>query len=270
MTPSCLPTFLIIGAMKAGTTTLFDDLALVPGISMSSHKEPNTLVRFETAAEIEADYKTLFARAKAGDQRGEASTAYSKLPTHPGIAERALRTLGPDLKLIYIRRDPVDRILSQYRYEAPMGMCGQEGIDTVLRTDTRFVDYSDYAMQEAAWLDHFDAARLLRLDFSDYIADREGTVKQVCDFLGVTFPQDYSIRSGASNQSAGRRMQTGLAGGFARTHLYTRHIKPLLPTGLREMLKRLAPRAPDSFETASDDTLDWLRQTLAARAQEEA
>lgn len=270
MSPSRLPTFLIIGAMKAGTTTLFDDLAGVPGIAMSSHKEPNTLVRFDRAEDVEADYRTLFAHARESDQRGEASTAYTKRPTHDGVAERARRLLGPELKLIYIRRDPLDRLLSQYRYEAPMGMCGPEGIDTVLRTDPRFVDYSDYDMQEAAWLEHFDAAQLLRLEFADYIADRVGTVKQVCDFLGVPCPADHAIRSGASNASSGRRMQTGLAGRFARSHLYTRHIKPHLPAGLREMLKRLAPKAPDSFESASEETLDWLRQELAARRNETA
>ena len=270
MSPSRLPTFLIIGAMKAGTTTLFDDLALVPGISMASHKEPNTLVRFDKAADIEADYRTLFARARPGDQLGEASTAYTKLPTHTGVAERALKVLGPELKLIYIRRDPLDRLLSQYRYEAPMGMCGDAGINTVLREDPRFVDYSDYAMQEAAWLAHFEAHQLLRLDFKAYIADRAGTVKQVCDFLGVAFPDDYAIRTGASNASAGRRMQTGLAGGFARSHLYTRHIKPLLPAGVRNLLKRLTPQAPDHFETPSEETLAWLREALAARQREEA
>ena len=265
MSAQCLPTFLIIGAMKAGTTTLFDDLANLPGFSMAGHKEPNTLIRCETAKAAKADYRTLFARARPGDQRGEASTAYTKRPTHEGVAQRARDWLGPDLRLIYIRRDPVERILSQYRSEAPMGMCAEDGLDTVLKEDPRFLDYSDYALQEAPWIETFGDDHLLRLDFADYIADRAGTIRQVCKFLGAPCPDSLTVGSQASNASAGRRMQTGLAGRFARSHLYTRHIKPLLPARLRETLKRLSPRAPDTFETPAPETLDWLRDQLVQR-----
>lgn len=260
-----LPTFLIIGAMKAGTTSLFDDMAASPGIAMSSHKEPNTLIRFQSATDIKKDYALMFKGAGAAKHRGEASTAYTKLPDHQGVPERARAVLGPDLKLIYIRRDPVERILSQYRYEAPMGHCQGGPIDETVRIDPRFINYSDYLMQEAAWLKHFDDTQLLRLDFEDYVRDRAGVVMKACAFLGAPPPPEETFTTAPSNASAGRHMQVGLAGRFARSHFYTRRLRPCLPNALRQALKHLTPRAPTTFETPSDETLEWLKRELSAR-----
>lgn len=260
-----LPTFLIIGAMKAGTTSLFDDLATSPGIAMSLHKEPNTLVRYESISNIKKDYGLMFKGCGDAKHRGEASTAYTKLPDHQGVPARARAVLGPELKLIYIRRDPIERILSQYRYEAPMGHCQGDTIDEAIRLDPRFINYSDYRMQEAAWLEHFDDQQLLRLDFEEYTRDRAGVVTQACAFLGAPPPPEEALAKAPSNASAGRRMQVGPAGRFARSYFYTRRLRPLMPNALRQTLKRLTPRAPDTFQTPSDETLDWLRKELLNR-----
>ena len=91
-----IPDFLIVGAMKAGTTTLYRDLSGHPGIYLPEEKEPETLVRFgNDEAAILRDYKSLLGRSPKGALTGEASTVYTKRPLHEGVAERAWRICGP-------------------------------------------------------------------------------------------------------------------------------------------------------------------------------
>ena len=76
-----LPDFLIIGAMKCGTSTLQAQLARQPGVFMSTPKEPNYFSDDEVHAQGQARYEGLFSGAAEGDLTGEASTHYTKLPT---------------------------------------------------------------------------------------------------------------------------------------------------------------------------------------------
>lgn len=84
------PDFLIIGAMKAGTTTLYRDLVDHPNIFLPEQKEPNTLVMYGSdMRRIIDDYASLFARSPQDAICGEASTAYTKRPDNEGVAARA-------------------------------------------------------------------------------------------------------------------------------------------------------------------------------------
>ena len=108
------PDFLIVGAMKAGTTTLYHDLSEHPDIFLPVLKEPEVLTTLERLDEMRAYYARLFRPARPGQLKGEASTAYTKRPNNEGVAEKARALCGDGLKIIYIRRDPVERIRSQY------------------------------------------------------------------------------------------------------------------------------------------------------------
>src|SRR5690606_18597197 len=112
-----LPDFLIIGAQKAGTTTLFRDLETHPQIAFSYHKEPHSLCYDQVLTPRgQRRYSDYFVHIKPGQICGEASTGYTRFPQFQGVAERALRVLGPDLRLIYIVRNPVDRVVSHHHH----------------------------------------------------------------------------------------------------------------------------------------------------------
>ena len=86
-----LPDFLIIGAMKAGTTTLYRDLMTNPAIFFPSEKEKSHLLRDEVLTEAgRRDYEKLFRRARPGQVLGIAPTRYTNLPDCPGVPGRAL------------------------------------------------------------------------------------------------------------------------------------------------------------------------------------
>jgi hypothetical protein len=106
-----LPNFIIIGAMKGGTTSLYHYIASHPDIVPSSIKETNY---FNTIADLCKGlswYKSLF--RNKGKYAFEASTNYTKRHIFPGVPERMYSIL-PKVKLIYILRDPIERIVSHY------------------------------------------------------------------------------------------------------------------------------------------------------------
>jgi hypothetical protein len=116
------PNLFIVGAAKAGTTSLYHYLAQHPDIYMAPVKEPHFFSRIHPAPELEAffphvsdeaDYLSLFANAHAETVRGEASTSYL---SHPDVAD-AIWQKRPEAKIVIMLRDPVERAYSNYWYD---------------------------------------------------------------------------------------------------------------------------------------------------------
>src|SRR5690348_11613531 len=115
------PDFIIIGVPKAGTTSLADWLSQHPQIFFPRIKEPgffsyagqsyNPLHRsLPSYATLWAEYLKLFENAGPGEKIGEATTNYFHFYQAPGL----MRALLPDVKLVVVLRNPVDRIYSHY------------------------------------------------------------------------------------------------------------------------------------------------------------
>ena len=116
-----LPDFIIIGAMKCGTSTLQAQLAAQPGVFMTTPKEPNFFSDDDIFEKGMAWYSALFDGAAPGDLKGEASTHYTKLPNYPDTVSRlkqAYDEAGADYpKLVYMIRNPLERAISHYMHE---------------------------------------------------------------------------------------------------------------------------------------------------------
>lgn len=269
-----VPDFLIIGAMKAGTTTLYRDLAGHPELFLPEEKEPECLVRHgNDARAVTRDYKSLFAGAGSGRLKGEASTAYAKRPDHEGVAEMARRVCGPLLKVIYITRDPIKRIISQYRHEFGLGEVSED-IDTAVLKYPRYVNYSRYDWQLEPWLRIFGTGQVMVVSFETYIANRLETARQVCTFLGVnpaSLP-DLDVER-AFNANKGKLVPAGLWKRLVGSRLYQRTIKPMLAQSLRERVARqvLSPAQASEGQPAPDTVAelhDRLRSKPASRPEE--
>lgn len=259
-----LPRFLIIGAMKAGTTTLYEDLRAVPGLWLSPQKEPEDLVHpaVETP-EGRARYARKYAGCPAGALAGDASTAYAKRPTYEGVAERARRVLGQDLRILYMIREPVDRILSQYHHLWGLEL-EQRPLNRAVLEDEQYLCYSRYDWQLAPWRAAFGDDRVLVLRFEDYLADRAGTLARICGFLGVS-PPAQAPEDTHRNRSEGKRvaLEGSLLRRVERSQLYPFLVKPLLPVALRDRLKALLlPQARPMTEALEPATRDRLVAAL--------
>ena len=109
-----LPNFIIIGAAKSATTTLTTILPQHPDVFISKPKEPKFFGRYYKKGWDW--YASRFRKGKDFPLRGEGSTMYaSGLHSFSRTPELMHRYL-PDLKLIYIVRHPLDRIVSQWRH----------------------------------------------------------------------------------------------------------------------------------------------------------
>src|SRR5262245_46073038 len=115
-----LPTFLVIGAMKGGTTALHTYLGSHPDVFMSDLKEPHFFSSGLGWDKGEEWYCSLFTEAGSATAVGESSTSYSKFPDVRHVPERAI-SLIPDLRVVYLVRDPIERIRSQYLHHVVMG-----------------------------------------------------------------------------------------------------------------------------------------------------
>lgn len=272
-----LPDFAIIGAMKCGTSTLHEQLALRPSFFMSRPKEPNFFSDEPEFARGLDWYKSLFAGASESQLCGESSTHYTKLPTHPHAAERMWAVL-PKARLVYVMRDPVERLVSQYLHEwSTRDVLGS--LEEALERHERFVAYSCYARQLEPYLARFGASHILPVFFERMVAEPEAELARVCRFLGdpSSEPATWHEERGRQNVSSERMRASPLRDALLRVPAL-RWLKDRLPSGARERIKRLwryegRPDLSDELRARVEAKLDadlahlgeWLGASLTCR-----
>ena len=181
---SRLPDFMIIGAMKCATSTLQVQLARQPGLFMSEPKEPNFFSDDEQYARGLDWYAGLFAGADFSALCGEASTHYTKLPTYPHTVERMRRDLN-GVKLIYVVRHPIERLISQYVHEWTERTV-PDSIDVAVRQCPRLVDYSCYGMQLKPYLEAYGRDSVLPVFFERLAIEPQQELERICRFIGYS------------------------------------------------------------------------------------
>ena len=252
-----LPQFLVIGAMKAGTTTFCRDLSASPDIYFPSVKEPHTLClpEVETPAG-RAEYAALFRGAEPGQLCGEGSTGYTKRPVAPDVSARARRVLGPDTKLLYIVREPVDRLVSHHHHLLRGGKVPAD-INEAVRSVRELVQTSRYAYQLEPWLEAFGPDALRVVVMEEYVKDREAGLAEVCGFLGARLPVPGADLSKVHNAAGNTRLAPALLrkplGKLTRSQFYKRAIHPRLPRRLVGGIQATLYRTPTAEPLPMDE-----------------
>jgi hypothetical protein len=260
-----LPDFLLIGAQKSGTTTLYNDLAAQDAICVSTIKEPSVLLRIPEDDKAIEYYGRLFEVEPRHRRFGEGSTLYTQLPTHPAVAARARSLLGAELQLLYIVRNPVERAISHHYHAFSRGRAGPD-VNAAVRSDAAFVDHGRYAMQLEPWLNEFARENLLVLRFEDYIKDRAAVLARVGDFLGVPVDAARIDTGKAYNKSEGNRVY-GYLRPLMSKDIYRLWVRRAIPERLRRRVRDLvAPKAPPPPAPPRPDTIDYLIERLAPDA----
>jgi Sulfotransferase domain len=234
-----LPTFLVIGAMKSGTSSLHRYLEAHPEVFMASPKEPRYFAEGGDAnyhRGIEW-YRALFAAGARMPARGEASTHYTKAPQFSRVPERIAHVI-PDVRLVYVLRDPIDRIRSQYAFLVRRGN-EQRPIEQAVIEDPRYVDWSKYAFQLEQYHEHFDRSQILVVWSDDLEHRRPETFSRVLSFIGVD-PDVARVRKVLAKEfhtMDARREPTRLHAPARRVAAYT----PLrfLPSDLKLRMSRM-------------------------------
>jgi hypothetical protein len=189
-----LPNLIVIGAQKGGTSSLHRYLDLHPEIAMASPRELNFFCGPGWSWDRGLDwYGSHF--DGAASVRGESSPDYTFFPYIRGVPER-MHAVAPEARLLYVVRDPVERMISQYLHYWSRGY-ERRPIDEVF-SDPRFhgsgyVARSRYHAQLERYLEHFPRSSLLVLSQEELLGDRDRALTRVFGFLGV----DPSFRSPA-------------------------------------------------------------------------
>lgn len=257
-----LPTFLIIGAQKSGTTTLYRDLLTQPGVYFPYEKEPTSLAHDAvlTPAGL-AEYESMFDGAKPTDARGDASTGYTKIPRFTNVPARAREVLGPDIQLIYILREPISRIVSHHHHTIT-NQPGPARVEEFIEADHTAIPFSKYAFQARAWLEHYPLERLHVLLLDEYVKDRPGHIERLGPILGFTARPERIDPQSRFNTAEDRSSDRGLFMRLRRTWPYQK-LRPMLPVATRDRLRRmLTAKAPPPPPPPSEQCVERLLREL--------
>jgi hypothetical protein len=221
-----LPNFLIIGAAKSGTTSLYHYLRQHPDIFMSPVKEPNYYTDEDNlvpnAIRSRANYEQLFAGAKGERAIGEATVRY--LNAIAGI-DRIHADL-PGVRLIVSLRQPADRAYSSYMSHLASGREARSA-EEALQPGSYPFETSFYYPRLRRYYDRFDREQIKVILFDDLAANPQNVLRDLFRFLDVDdgFIVDTSVRHNAGVAPRSRILTSLFQEGL-------RVLRPLVPPAL--------------------------------------
>lgn len=271
------PNLFIIGAMKAGTTSLHYYLNHHDYIFMCEPKEPGYFVEELNLDKGEDWYLSLFKDAGDAEIIGESSTHYSKFPVHKNVAER-IAAFSPDSRLVYVMRDPLERALSQYWFsidssaKRPVNDIYMERrpILTAFKEDNSYTDFSDYALQLRQYLDYYPRENIYTLTFESLISDPAIETKKLLEWLGVTGGIEKDVfekRWNATSENIVRIKGFGILQRL-RTSRAWDLISPLVPKSFRKMGASMAVGETKKNQAEVVQAINYLQPILKQRTKE--
>ncbi|MFL5906688.1 MAG: sulfotransferase family protein [Solirubrobacterales bacterium] len=233
-----LPNLIVIGAAKAGTTSLHTYLDAHPEIGMSRIKELNFFDRSDCFDRLDWYLDQFDPDCKI---RGESSPNYTKSPRFTGQPER-IHSLIPSARLIYLVRDPVDRSIAHWAHNVAAGEESRPFEEALVDPDpgNTYLCASRYATQLNRYLEHFSQDQILVLDQHRLLHRRDDAINQVFRFLDVR--DDFSSPE-FDRELNSRRDQRRLTGpGRSLLRSAPASALRLLPPRVRQPLRFAARR----------------------------
>lgn len=254
MSRAIKPNLLVIGAMKASTTLLYEMLGRHPQVWFPSEKEPHyfTSRDYGTAKAYE-DYLALFAPCPPMKQFvGEASTGYTKTPYLGPTPKRIGATLGVP-KLIYILRDPVQRTISNFKHAFARGYYPRDYcISRAVVEDPIIVGASLYSRQLAAYEEEFGGGSVLVVIAEDLHRRPLAVMREIEAFLGAESFDGWSAPVRTVNSSVDVRRAAVLERYVGR-HAALRRLSRHTPSWLKSALRCAPLRSPSPPPVTAED-----------------
>lgn len=245
-----LPNFFIVGAPKAGTTSLYHYLESHPDIYMSPVKEPNFfsheeivkqhLFYKEQGISSLAEYEELFRGVSNEKAIGEASVSYLFYKSVP----QKIKRLIPNARIIITLRNPAERAFSHYSMDKRLGYT-DESFEAIFERTSKsqlsglyyqqYIELGNYYEQVKRYLGTFPKEQIKIFLMRDLRKDTAMLVKQLYQFLDVdeNFESDVSEKF---NPNATPR--TKLMGKLYKNQSLRQKVRGLLPSGAVSVVKK--------------------------------
>ena len=260
-TTSTFPDFYVVGAGRAGTTSVSRYLSQHPGIFVPSSKSSSFFYARDLSgsplakkgASIpewfvrdEVGYHGLYSPAPAGSICGDVSPVYLASTRVAGRIAAA----RPDAKILVLLRNPVDRVYSRYVGRRRDGLeriptfeeLVEREIDTDLVRDDAHASYLASGMIAHHLRTYFEAFPRENIQihfYEEFAGDTPRVMASICRFLGVDDEFQFDVRR-IHNRSGGRIRNPAVGGLWASSLPVRKALRPFLPQGLRDGLFRRA------------------------------
>jgi hypothetical protein len=272
------PHFLIVGAPKSGTTSLYRYLQQHPLIFMPENKEPRFFCDYATdifefgtkyfhpgIVGTKADYLDLFRDAPEGAISGEASTDYLSCPQ----AAKRVHAWNPSVKIIIMLRNPVDRAYSEYQHSIAAKFQTQTFWDSLCLENERCEQHYDpifwhvrrglYFEAVKEYIELFGKDRVRVIFFEEFTDSTALVVESLFEFLGIpTYPVDVSERHNAGTEHKPDVFQKVFSAKFVRPIIQL--IGMVIGHKTQEtIIKRLPHKKKNSVhDMLSNEQYNWL------------
>jgi len=195
--------FFLVGAPKAGTTSIYNLLKQHPDIFLPSVKEPNFFTNVgpqkRNGVNIKdfSKYQSLYKAATTDQQKGDCSVSYM----HDVDAAEKIYALNPNAKIIMVLRDPVKRAFSHWQMDKREGFTNKNFLQAFEDDfnysgkrgycyNAMYYDCSCYASSIERFQKYF--SRVLIIVFEEAFLNIEKSQKEICDFLRISPLTTYS------------------------------------------------------------------------------
>ncbi len=247
--------FFIVGAPKAGTTSLHNSLALHPEIFMPEIKEPNffsseellsdNLYYKEKIISTLSEYERLF--AGAGQKiKGDASVSYL---FYPSVAKKILN-YNSDARIIIILRNPVERAVSHYHMDkrlgfvnAPLEAIFADGGNNAPSYFQQYFQLGKYTEQVHRYFDLFPESQIKLFLFEEVKTDFIKVMKETLLFLGIKNLEPIPV---SENQNASFDFNLPFLSNLYRQGWIRKGLKKILPEGFASGLMKKFSHEPKS------------------------
>ena len=270
--------FFIVGAPKAGTTSLYHYLNEHLEIEMSSQKEPDffsdkslqkqKLYYAKNRIDTIEKYNSLFQREDV-ILRGDASVSYLFYEDVP----HKLIQYNPDAKIIIMLRNPIDRAFSHYLMDYGLGLIS-ESFETIIQKQSKhknanlfyqqYIQVSEYAKQIKRYLEVFSKDNIYFIDYEDFKNKTSDIVNSVLMFLAVNDDFQSYLRKKHNTYTAPKNRIIRYVYSFVS---FRNMLANILPRNLTKIIRNLLFRS-DKKPKLSDSTRDFLKKHFESDVRE--
>jgi len=282
------PNFFIVGAPKAGTTSLYEYLKDIPGIYMSTLKEPNYFSSKTISKKMhkrtirdKKKYLKLFDKVKDEKIVGEASPTYLFDPDAPTL----IHDISPNALTLISLRDPVERIFSQYLMGIRLGNYKKTFHDQIHAELADEIEYTQPSLRlkerlffgnVKRYLDVFGQKQVKIIIFEEWVKKIQETLQEILDFLNVNFTitefdkEAHNPFVMSRGKIASQLLRNWKAKEFAKKtlplssrlfirnkFLYKKEVKPQMENEDRELLIRFYRNDVKKLQTLLGRNMPW-------------